>query len=128
MVDVDVAPATRTVAFGTLSAIVVGRDLPAVALGAIPEPAVVEPGLVPINRIVAIRALSTVVVGLAVAAHARVGAFIDILDIKPNHVEIIFTGYKYVEALVRIADYVTNIEMLKHPYYDGMDARKGIEF
>ena len=56
------------------------------------------------------------------------GAFIDILDVKPKHVEIIFTGYKYVEALVRIADYVTNIEMIKHPYYDGMDARKGIEF
>lgn len=56
------------------------------------------------------------------------GAFIDILDVKPKHVEIIFTGYKYVETLVRIADYVTNIEMIKHPYYDGMDARKGIEF
>ena len=56
------------------------------------------------------------------------GAFIDILDVKPKNVEIIFTGYKYVEALVRIADYVTNIEMIKHPYYDGMDARKGIEF
>lgn len=54
--------------------------------------------------------------------------FIEILDVKPNHVEIIFTGYKYIEALVRIADYVTNIEMIKHPYYEGMDARKGIEF
>lgn len=54
--------------------------------------------------------------------------FMDILDVKPKHVEIIFTGYKYIEALVRIADYVTNIEMIKHPYYTGMDARKGIEF
>ena len=54
--------------------------------------------------------------------------FIDIIDVKPNHVEVIFTGYKHIKELVRIADYVTNIEMIKHPYYDGMDARKGIEF
>jgi cob(I)alamin adenosyltransferase len=54
--------------------------------------------------------------------------FIDILEVKPRHVEILFTGYKFIESLEEIADYVTEIEMVKHPYYAGMDARKGIEF
>jgi len=54
--------------------------------------------------------------------------FIDILNSKPNHVEIIFTGYNYIQSLVDIADYVTNIDMVKHPYYRGIDARKGIEY
>jgi len=54
--------------------------------------------------------------------------FIDILRSKPNHVEIIFTGYNYIQSLVDIADYVTNIGMVKHPFYSGIDARKGIEY
>jgi len=54
--------------------------------------------------------------------------FIDILEVKPRHVEVIFTGYKFIESLEEIADYVTEIEMVKHPYYAGFDARKGIEF
>lgn len=54
--------------------------------------------------------------------------FIDILKNKPSHVEVIFTGYNYIQSLVDIADYVTNINMIKHPYYSGIDARKGIEY
>ena len=54
--------------------------------------------------------------------------FIDILKSKPEYVEIIFTGYNYIHSLVDIADYVTNIDMVKHPFYSGIDARKGIEY
>jgi len=54
--------------------------------------------------------------------------FIAILKSKPHHVEVIFTGYNYIQSLVDIADYVTNIDMVKHPFYSGIDARKGIEY
>lgn len=54
--------------------------------------------------------------------------FLNILKKKPEHVEIIFTGYNFIKSLAEISDYVTNIDMIKHPYYRGIDARKGIEY
>lgn len=47
---------------------------------------------------------------------------------KPKHVELILTGRKANPALVKIADYVSQIEKVKHPYDKGVLARKGIDF
>lgn len=42
--------------------------------------------------------------------------------------EYIITGHKPNEELMKIADYVTHFEKIRHPFDAGTKARKGIEF
>ena len=42
--------------------------------------------------------------------------------------EYIITGHYHNEALHELADYVTRFEKEKHPYDNGVQARKGIEY
>lgn len=50
-----------------------------------------------------------------------------ILRNKPEHVEMVLTGRNAPEALINMADYVTEMGMIKHPFEKGIYARKGIE-
>ena len=45
-----------------------------------------------------------------------------------NNVELAMTGINAPAEIVAMADYVTKLEQEKHPYYNGMRARKGIEY
>lgn len=54
--------------------------------------------------------------------------FLDLLHKKPNHVEIICTGYNFIKEISDIADYVIEFRSNKHPYTRGIDARAGIEY
>ncbi len=47
---------------------------------------------------------------------------------KPEALELVVTGHKPDERLVEAADYVTEMVKVKHPYDNGVFARKGIEF
>ena len=49
-------------------------------------------------------------------------------DEKPGDVHVIVTGRNAAEALIEIADLVTEMEMVKHPFRSGVKAQKGIEF
>ncbi|MDP8012017.1 MAG: cob(I)yrinic acid a,c-diamide adenosyltransferase [Thermoplasmata archaeon] len=51
-----------------------------------------------------------------------------IIDEKPKNVEIILTGRYASEDLISIADLVTEMKEVKHPYQKGIIARKGIEY
>ena len=42
--------------------------------------------------------------------------------------EYIITGHYHNEDFYKIADYVTRFEKEKHPYDNGVQARKGIEY
>lgn len=42
--------------------------------------------------------------------------------------EIILTGRRYTSDLEIIADYISEINSVKHPFYSGTPARRGIEF
>ena len=42
--------------------------------------------------------------------------------------EVIITGHKEIKALFDIADYITHMEKIKHPFDKGVKARRGIEF
>ncbi|MCX7769880.1 MAG: cob(I)yrinic acid a,c-diamide adenosyltransferase [Proteobacteria bacterium] len=53
---------------------------------------------------------------------------LDFLKNKPEELEVVITGRDAVEELINIADYVTEMRMIKHPYNRGIKARKGIEF
>jgi cob(I)alamin adenosyltransferase len=47
---------------------------------------------------------------------------------KPAHVELVLTGRNAHEKIVEIADLVTEMREIKHPFSKGVPARKGIEF
>ncbi|MBR3515595.1 MAG: cob(I)yrinic acid a,c-diamide adenosyltransferase [Lachnospiraceae bacterium] len=47
---------------------------------------------------------------------------------KPSDLEIILTGRYPKEWLLQAADYVTELKAVRHPYHDGLSARKGIEY
>lgn len=47
---------------------------------------------------------------------------------KPDKLEVVLTGRDAPVELVEIADYVSEITPVKHPFYRGVVARKGIEF
>jgi cob(I)alamin adenosyltransferase len=53
---------------------------------------------------------------------------ISIVKGKPQHVELILTG-RYADArLIELADLVTEMLNVKHPYTNGLKARCGIEY
>ncbi|MBW1735492.1 MAG: cob(I)yrinic acid a,c-diamide adenosyltransferase [Deltaproteobacteria bacterium] len=43
-------------------------------------------------------------------------------------IELVMTGASAPQGLVVLADYVTEYKQVKHPYYKGAKARKGIEY
>lgn len=47
--------------------------------------------------------------------------------LKENKGEIILTGRNPKEELVEMADYVTEMNCVRHPFEKGIEARKGIE-
>ncbi|MFP4001011.1 MAG: cob(I)yrinic acid a,c-diamide adenosyltransferase [Thermoplasmata archaeon] len=52
---------------------------------------------------------------------------IGLIDDKPEDVELVLTGRKAPEDLIDRADLVTEMKEVKHPYQEGIEARKGIE-
>ena len=52
---------------------------------------------------------------------------IDFLKNKPEHLEVILTGRDPSPGLIELADYVSEIRKVKHPFDRGLPARRGIE-
>jgi cob(I)alamin adenosyltransferase len=57
-----------------------------------------------------------------------VNEIINLMDIKPAHVELIMTGRMAPFKAIEHADLVTEMKMVKHPYSTGIKARPGIEY
>ncbi|MGN1346514.1 MAG: cob(I)yrinic acid a,c-diamide adenosyltransferase [Eubacteriales bacterium] len=55
-------------------------------------------------------------------------ALLDFLQREGQSREIVLTGREPVPELIELADYVTDMRKVKHPYDLGIAARKGIEF
>ncbi len=55
--------------------------------------------------------------------------FLELLKNKPEKVHIVCTGRNASEKLIEMADLVTEMKMIKHPFEEqGIPAQKGIEF
>lgn len=52
----------------------------------------------------------------------------DFIRKKPHTLELVMTGRGATPALIEVADYVSNIQKIKHPYDEGVTSRKGIEY
>jgi len=51
-----------------------------------------------------------------------------IIENRDKHVEIVLTGRGATPELIALADLVTEMRSIKHPFDNGTDARRGIEF
>ncbi len=61
--------------------------------------------------------------------------YIDVNDVvdflvneKPHMTHVVLTGRNAKEELIEIADLVTEMELVKHPFRSGIKAQKGVEF
>ena len=50
------------------------------------------------------------------------------LENKPQNLELVLTGRGFPPGVMEKADYVTEMRLIKHPYQQGINARRGIEF
>ncbi len=57
-----------------------------------------------------------------------VDEFIDFIESRPPGLEVAMTGRDAPPELVRLADYVTEMLKIKHPFDEGINARKGVDF
>lgn len=53
---------------------------------------------------------------------------IDLLESRADGVEVVLTGRNAPDEFIQYADYVSHIDTIKHPFDDGVTARKGIEW
>jgi len=52
----------------------------------------------------------------------------ELIKNKPEHVELILTGRYAPAQILEVADLVTEMREVKHPYAQGVPPRKGIEY
>ncbi|MCH7865892.1 MAG: cob(I)yrinic acid a,c-diamide adenosyltransferase, partial [Proteobacteria bacterium] len=53
---------------------------------------------------------------------------IETLKQKPRDLHVVVTGRNAKDDLIEIADLVTEMTMIKHPFRSGVKAQKGVEF
>lgn len=55
-------------------------------------------------------------------------AVIRLIKKKPDGTELVLTGRGAPQEIIELADYVSEIRPIKHPFDKGINARKGIEY
>lgn len=66
-----------------------------------------------------------------VALHLKLVEIEEVVNLirrKPKHVELVLTGRYAPSEVVELADLVTEMREVKHPYTKGVPPRKGIEY
>ena len=57
-----------------------------------------------------------------------VESLLDLIRTRPSHLHLVLTGRNAHPALIEASDLVTEMREVKHPYHQGVEAQKGIEF
>jgi cob(I)alamin adenosyltransferase len=61
--------------------------------------------------------------------YLSIGEVVEFLKTKrPADVHVVVTGRNAADELIEVADLVTEMEVVKHPFRSGLKAQKGIEF
>ena len=66
-----------------------------------------------------------------IALHLKLVGIEEVIDLirsKPKHVELVLTGRYVPPEIVKLADLVTEMKEIKHPFTKGVSPRKGIEY
>ena len=56
------------------------------------------------------------------------GAVYEFVANAPKNIEVVMTGHNPPQKIMELADYITEMKKVKHPYDKGVQARFGIEF
>ncbi len=56
------------------------------------------------------------------------GEVVSVIKEKPEGLELVLTGRGCPREIIELADYVTEMTVIKHPAENGVKARRGIEF
>ena len=59
---------------------------------------------------------------------AQMDDIIKLIEHRDEQVELVMTGRGASDELIELADLVTEMRLVKHPYNNGTSARKGIEY
>lgn len=68
------------------------------------------------------------IMGAITSGMLDLDAVVDFIKTKPDNIEVIMTGRNAPSELIELADYVSEINEVKHPAQKGIMARKGIEY
>lgn len=60
--------------------------------------------------------------------YLELGKVVDFLKHKPSTLEVVMTGRNPSKELIELADYITEMKKEKHPFDQGVSARKLIEY
>jgi len=58
----------------------------------------------------------------------KIGQILDLIKIKPPKLTLVLTGNYAKQEVIDLADLVTEMKEIKHPFQRGIRARKGIDF
>lgn len=58
----------------------------------------------------------------------KISNLLKLVRLKPNALHLVITGHDAPRSLVAKADLVSEIKMVKHPYYQGILAQRGIDY
>jgi len=53
---------------------------------------------------------------------------LEVLKKRPDHVHVVLTGRNAPQEIIELADLVTEMKEIKHPFSKGIVSRKGIEY
>ncbi len=53
---------------------------------------------------------------------------IDVIKSKPSELDLVLTGNHAAKEVIELADLVTEMKEIKHPFKSGIKAKKGIDF
>lgn len=68
------------------------------------------------------------IIGAVSAKILPMGKVVRLITEKPTGLDLVLTGHHAPEKLIRLADLVTEMQEVKHPYKMGILAKKGIDF
>ena len=58
----------------------------------------------------------------------KLGDVIDMIKSKPAELDLVLTGNHATKEVIELADLVTEMKEIKHPFKSGIKAKKGIDF
>ncbi|MFA5129959.1 MAG: cob(I)yrinic acid a,c-diamide adenosyltransferase [Patescibacteria group bacterium] len=58
----------------------------------------------------------------------HVDRVVEVIKKKPDNVELILTGRNCPQAFIDLADLVSDVQLVKHYFYQGVKAREGLDF
>ena len=104
-------------------------------VGKTPKPqdvTLAEKGLLKIKQCITCRKFDVVILDeINIAVYLKLLKLKELLSVVkncPQRIELILTGRSAHPKIIKLADYVTEMREVKHPFRNKVSARKGIEF